>query len=82
MPSTPEPDPPGTAEPPDAPGIDTAMQPQPHTIPQARHTMPLEYDQTEFDIWLRKQLNHLHSAVLSEPVPQSLLDILQQAKPD
>jgi hypothetical protein len=82
MPTTPEPDPPGKAELPEAQGIETAMQPQSHTIPQAPSRMPFEHDQSTFDLWLRNELNHLHSTVLSEPVPQHLLDILQQPTAD
>jgi hypothetical protein len=82
MPTTPEPDPPDAAEPPEALGIDTRMQPRTQIIPQVPHKMPFAYDQGTFDRWLRNELNSLHSSVLSEPIPQNLLDILQQPKPD
>lgn len=82
MSTTPKSEPPGTAEPPEAQGIDMIMQPQTQIIPQVRTPVPLAYDPTAFDLWLRKELGHLHSTVLSEPVPQHLLDILQQPKSD
>ncbi|MFC7539929.1 hypothetical protein ACFQU2_11360 [Siccirubricoccus deserti] len=58
------------------------MQAQTQIIPQAPPTMPFAYDQGTFDRWLRNELNSLHSSVLSEPIPQHLLAILQQSKPD
>jgi hypothetical protein len=82
MSSTPEPDPPGKVEPPEAKGFDTAMQHQTQIVPKTRSAIPFAYDPSAFDVWLRNELNLLHSAVMSEPVPQHLLDILRQPKPD
>ena len=75
MSSATTPRPASAAEPSPTPGIGEGM----HTTTQttfARPALSPLADGPEFDAWLRRHLERLHGSVLTEPVPERFLRLL------